>query len=88
MLTAKDSLDYDEEKNYYFFKTDTEVYPYLEYKGFRFYALNGVSLTLNEVSKESFAVSIIPYTLKNTNLSQIQVGNKVNVEVETSNKKS
>ena len=73
-------LSYGEEKKYHFFKTDAEIYPYLKYKGF--IALNGVSLTLNEVSKESFAVSIIPYTLKNTNLSKIQVGERVNVEIE------
>ena len=62
-------LGYDEEKKYHFFAGDKEIQPYLHYKGF--VALNGASLTLNEVTTNAFAVSIIPYTLKHTNLSKI-----------------
>ena len=42
--------------------------------------LNGVSLTLAELSPTSFAVALIGHTLQNSNLSLLSVGAKVNVE--------
>lgn len=42
--------------------------------------INGVSLTISGISKETFSVSIIPYTYKNTNFNQLKKGDKVNVE--------
>ena len=42
--------------------------------------LNGVSLTISDISKDSFAVAIIPYTFNNTNFSQLRAGDAVNVE--------
>ena len=43
-------------------------------------SLNGVSLTLAELSNSSFAVALIGHTLQNSNLSLLSVGAKVNVE--------
>ena len=43
-------------------------------------ALNGVSLTLNEVNRNQFKVMLIPHTLQRTNLATLQVGDQVNVE--------
>lgn len=43
-------------------------------------ALNGVSLTLNEVSGGEVAVMLIPHTLEITNLSRLEAGHPVNVE--------
>jgi riboflavin synthase len=43
-------------------------------------ALNGISLTVAEVLKKSFAVWIIPYTKRHTNLDRVQAGDLVNVE--------
>lgn len=45
-------------------------------------ALNGISLTVNEVNQDSFWVNIIPHTLKNTNLQDLQINDKVNLEVD------
>jgi riboflavin synthase len=51
-------------------------------------AINGVSLTVNEVSLPdadgafSFAVNLIPHTLAVTDLGHLQVGSTVNVEVD------
>lgn len=45
-------------------------------------AVNGVSLTLNEVLAESFEVMIIPHTLERTNLKCLEVGHSVNVELD------
>lgn len=42
--------------------------------------INGISLTAFEVKKDSFKVAIIPYTFDNTNLSQLQEGDEVNLE--------
>lgn len=43
-------------------------------------AVNGVSLTVCDSEKESFAVNIIPYTHDNTNFKDIKKGTKVNLE--------
>lgn len=43
-------------------------------------AINGISLTVVNSQKNSFSVAIIPYTLENTNLGTISIGDKVNLE--------
>ncbi len=43
-------------------------------------ALNGISLTVFDVSNNSFSVGIIPYTLEHTNMKAVQPGDAVNVE--------
>jgi len=43
-------------------------------------AVEGMSLTVAKVSKNSFVVKIIPYTLKHTNLGSKKVGDVVNLE--------
>jgi riboflavin synthase len=45
-------------------------------------ALDGVSLTVNEVEANTFSVLIIPHTLKVTNLGSLQPGARVNLEVD------
>ena len=42
--------------------------------------INGVSLTVFNVTNNSFDVTIIPYTYKNTNFNKINVGDIVNIE--------
>ena len=43
-------------------------------------AVNGVSLTVCEPTRNTFKVAIIPYTMENTNFCDIQVGTIVNIE--------
>lgn len=43
-------------------------------------AINGVSLTINEVSSGLVSMVLIPETIKNTNLNLLRVGDKVNIE--------
>jgi riboflavin synthase len=43
-------------------------------------AVNGISLTVAEVLPESFAVWIIPYTRRHTNLDRATIGDVVNLE--------
>jgi riboflavin synthase len=45
-------------------------------------ALNGVSLTINALSPNGFAVALIPETQQRTNLGAIEVGGVVNIEVD------
>ena len=45
-------------------------------------ALNGISLTLNRLEGGVATVMIIPHTWKNTNLSSLDVGGELNVEVD------
>lgn len=42
--------------------------------------INGISLTVVESKLGEFSVEIIPYTLNNTNLKNLKVGNNVNIE--------
>ena len=42
--------------------------------------VNGVSLTVTEVLNNGFEVSLIPETLKNTNLTNLKIGDIVNIE--------
>ena len=45
-------------------------------------AINGVSLTVNEVDAEGFGVLIIPHTWSVTTLSRLKAGDKVNLEAD------
>ena len=51
---------------------------YVVYKGS--VAINGVSLTVAEVSHESFALWIIPHTRRHTNLDTLAIGEQLNLE--------
>ncbi len=44
--------------------------------------INGVSLTVNEVSASTFGVNLIPHTLAVTNLKDLAPGVRVNIEVD------
>ncbi len=44
--------------------------------------IDGVSLTVNSCGPGSFAVSIIPHSLKVTTLGSLKAGSKVNIEVD------
>jgi riboflavin synthase len=45
-------------------------------------ALDGVSLTVNEVESSRFGVNIIPHTLQVTSFGQLKVGGRVNIEID------
>lgn len=44
--------------------------------------IDGVSLTVNEVMEDSFRLTIIPHTVKNTLFKNYKVGTKVNLETD------
>ncbi len=45
-------------------------------------SIDGVSLTVNNVSKKSFSVNLIPHTNKITTLGKLEKGDKVNIEID------
>ena len=45
-------------------------------------AINGVSLTINEVNSSSFEVNIIPHTMEKTTFHSLITGDRVNIEVD------
>jgi len=45
-------------------------------------AVDGVSLTLVEVTSDRFSVALIPHTLAVTTLGKLRVGNRVNLETD------
>lgn len=42
--------------------------------------VNGISLTVVDSLQDKFSVAIIPYTMENTNLKNISIGDSVNIE--------
>ena len=63
------------------FEVAAEFAPLIAPKGS--VTLNGVSLTVNEVSSRIFGVNIVPHTWDVTNLGRLSVGDKVNFEADT-----
>ena len=62
------------------FEAPQEMMRYIVRKGF--IAVDGVSLTVVEHDNTSFQVSLVAYTLENTNLGGKRVGDFVNIEVD------
>lgn len=58
-----------------------ETQPFLIKKGS--VAINGVSLTINDVMRDTFSVMLIPHTLEKTNLKDLIIGSWVNVEFDS-----
>ena len=62
------------------FSVEPFMHDYMLHKGY--VAINGCSLTVGEVSNESFMIHLIPETLSITNLFQLQKNYIVNVELD------
>jgi riboflavin synthase len=61
-------------------RAPSELARYIAVKGS--VALDGVSLTVNEVTGDDFSVLIIPHTLKVTTLGTLAAGDEVNLEID------
>ncbi|MEO0293517.1 MAG: riboflavin synthase [candidate division WOR-3 bacterium] len=57
-----------------------ELSPFIAEKGS--IALDGVSLTVSKVEKETFEVVIIPHTLQKTNFQYKRIGDYLNIEID------
>jgi riboflavin synthase len=62
------------------YEAPLEIMRYMVEKGF--VAVDGVSLTVVEHDKTSFKVSLVAYTIQNTNLGSKRPGDFVNIEVD------
>ena len=61
-------------------KTPPELMRYILHKGS--IAIDGISLTVTEVTEDTFSVSLIPHTSKETTLGFKTVGDEVNLETD------
>jgi riboflavin synthase len=62
------------------FEAPEELMPFIAPKGS--VALDGVSLTVNEMAQNRFGVNIIPHTLASTNLASLRAGQRMNLEID------
>jgi len=62
------------------FKAPKMLMPYIAVKGC--VAIDGLSLTVNEVQKDTFKVNIIPHMQRTTNFSIMHIGDKANLEID------
>jgi riboflavin synthase len=62
------------------FEAPANLAPFIAPKGS--IALDGVSLTVNDVEGSRFGVNIIPHTLKVTSFGNLKEGGRVNVEID------
>jgi riboflavin synthase len=65
----------------YSFQAPAELRGFIAEKGS--VALDGASLTVNEVSDARFGVNIIPHTQSETTFGTMKIGDRVNLEVDT-----
>ena len=61
-------------------RSPKKLMPYIVEKGF--IAVDGISLTVVKKGASSFTLSLIPYTLQNTNLQGKAAGERVNLEAD------
>lgn len=62
------------------FQAGSELCAFLVAKGS--VAIDGISLTVNDVDRETFSLAVIPHTLEMTTLQERKVGDEVNVETD------
>ena len=63
-----------------FITVETKFIPYIVPKGS--ITIDGVSLTVNDVKNDTFRLTIIPHTMKETLFKNYKKGSKVNVETD------
>lgn len=63
-----------------YIQIDTKFIPYIVPKGS--ITIDGVSLTVNDVYKQSFRLTIIPITMKETLFANYKKGSRVNIETD------
>ena len=64
----------------YWFEAEKELMKFIAIKGS--VAVNGVSLTVNEIFRNTFCVNIIPHTQANTNFGATKIEDSVNIEID------
>ena len=80
--TVAEILEISEYDNSWFVKLKIDIYfiKYIIQKGS--VTLDGVSLTVNDVTNSEFNVMIIPHTYQNTIFKEYKIGSIVNIEID------
>jgi riboflavin synthase len=75
-------LEIKKNKNSYdvIIKTDPQIMKYIAPKGS--IAIDGVSLTINDVFSDRFRLTIIPHTFQNTLFKEYKIHRRVNIETD------
>lgn len=79
-VAAAEKIQKKGEFTFYSFRIPAALAPQLVAKGS--VAIDGISLTVNECDGRGFSIAAIPFTLKHTNLRDLSVGAKVNIETD------
>jgi riboflavin synthase len=74
------SVEDDGASRRFTFQSPPDVMRFIATKGS--IAVDGVSLTVNEVADNRFAVNVIPHTLAVTTFGQARAGDRVNLEID------
>ncbi|MDO4776716.1 MAG: riboflavin synthase [Cardiobacteriaceae bacterium] len=74
------SLQPDARSTRMVFRAPADIARYIAKKGS--ITVNGISLTVNDVEGDTFAVNIVPHTLERTTLGTIREGDAVNLEAD------
>lgn len=82
MTTAEISkiITCENNREIWFKPQDAQQMKYILHKGF--IGIDGISLTVGEVSKTKFCVHLIPETLARTTLGEKRLGDRVNIEID------
>lgn len=62
------------------FRTTPDLVRFIAVKGS--IAVDGVSVTVNEVSRDTFGINVIPHTAEATTFSMLRPGDLVNIEID------
>ncbi|MEI2264762.1 riboflavin synthase subunit alpha [Erwinia sp. CGal63] len=73
-------LTSENNREIWFKPQDSEQMKYILHKGF--IGIDGISLTVGEVTKTKFCVHLIPETLARTTLGSKRLGHRVNIEID------
>ena len=75
------SINDEGDSTRFVFEAPSELARYIAPKGS--VALNGTSLTVNEVESNTFGVNLVPHTKKVTSWGKTQVNEPINLEIDT-----
>ncbi|TMP43662.1 riboflavin synthase [Pseudoalteromonas citrea] len=79
-IATIDSVDNNARATEYWLKAPEELMKYIPYKGS--VAIDGISLTVNEIKENKFKLTIVPHTAQETTIVDFQVGTQINLEVD------
>ena len=63
-----------------YFEVPENALKYIVYKGS--ITINGISLTVAEINSNIVKIAVIPHTFENTNLKNLNIGDKINIETD------